>query len=52
MISNNGYIDKLDDLVDKHNNTYHKTIKIRSIYVKITSYIDFDIETNDRDFKF
>ena len=26
-ISKNVYIDKLDDTVNKHNNTYHSTIK-------------------------
>ena len=25
-ISRNEYIDELDDIVDEHNNTYHKTI--------------------------
>ena len=33
-ISKNVYIDKLDDIVDKCNNTYHTTIKIKPIYVK------------------
>ena len=27
LISKNVYIDKLDDIVNKHNNTYHSTIK-------------------------
>ena len=27
-ISKNVYIDKLDDIVNKYNNTYHKTIKV------------------------
>ena len=27
-ISKNMYIDKLDDIVDKYNNKYHRTIKI------------------------
>ena len=27
-ISKNVYIDKLNDIVDEYNNTYHKTIKI------------------------
>ena len=26
-ISKNVYIDKLEDIVDEYNNTYHKTIK-------------------------
>ena len=33
-ISKNVYIDKLDDIVDEYNNTYHTTIKMKSIDVK------------------
>ena len=29
LISKNVYIDKLPDIVHEHNNTYHKTIKIK-----------------------
>ena len=29
-ISKNVYIDKLDDIINKYNNTYHRTIKIKS----------------------
>ena len=28
-ISQNVYIDKLDDIVNKYNNTYHNTIKMK-----------------------
>ena len=28
-VSKNVYIDKLDDIVNKYNNTYHSTIKIK-----------------------
>ena len=28
-ISQNVYIDKLDDIVNKYNNTYHSTIKMK-----------------------
>ena len=28
-ISQNVYIDKLDDIVNKYNNTYHGTIKMK-----------------------
>ena len=41
-ISQNAYIDKLDDIVNKYNNTYHKTIKIKPFDVKSSTYIDFD----------
>ena len=33
-ISKNVYIDKLDDIVDEYNNTYHKTIKMKPVDVK------------------
>ena len=28
------YIDKLDDIVNKYNNIYHRTIKVKPVYVK------------------
>ena len=33
-ISKNGCIDKLDDIVNKYNNAYHRIIKTKSIVVK------------------
>ena len=48
-ISKNVYIDKLDDIVNEHNNTYHRTIKIKPIDVKDNTYIDFGEEVNDKD---
>ena len=30
-ISKNVYIDKLDDIVNKQNNTYHRTIKVKPV---------------------
>ena len=33
------YIDKLDDIVYKHNNTYHRSIKMNSVDVKSSTYI-------------
>ena len=33
-ISKNVYFDVLDDIVDKYNNTYHSTIKMKPIDVK------------------
>ena len=50
-ISKNVYIDELDDIVDKYNNTYHKTIKMKPIDVEDNTYIDFE-EVNDKDPKF
>ena len=34
------YIDKLDDIVNIYNNTYHSTIKMKPIDVKSNTYID------------
>ena len=34
-ISKNVYIDKLDDIVDEYNNTYHTTIKMKLLMLKI-----------------
>ena len=33
-ISKNVCIDKLDDIVDKYNNAYHRTIKMKPVDVK------------------
>ena len=51
-ISKNVYIDKLDDIVNKYNNTYHRTIKMKPVDVKDNTYIDFEKEVNDKDPKF
>ena len=40
-ISQNEYIDKLDDIVNKYNNTYHRTIKMKPVDVKDSTYIGF-----------
>ena len=36
----NVYIDKLDDIVNEYNNTYHRTIKMKPADVKDNTYID------------
>ena len=51
-ISKNVYIDKLDDIVDEYNNTYHRTIKMKPVDVKDNTYIDFFEKVNDKDSKF
>ena len=48
-VSKNVFIDKLDDIVDKHNNTYHSTIKMRPLDVKSSTYINSSEEINDED---
>ena len=51
-ISKNVYIDKLDDIVKKYNNTYHNSIKMKPIDVKDNTYIDLKKESNGKDPKF
>ena len=48
-ISKNVYIDKLDDVVNKYNNTYHNTIKMKPVDVKSSTYIEFSKQINDKD---
>ena len=40
-ISKNLYIDILSDIVIKHNNTYHRTIKMKPVNVNSSTYIDY-----------
>ena len=51
-ISKNVYIDKLDDIVDEYNNTYHTAIKMKPADVKDNTYINADKEINNKDPKF
>ena len=51
-ISENMYVEKLDDIVNKCSNKYHRKIEITSFDVKSSTYIDFDKENNKRDPKF
>ena len=51
-ISKNVYIDKLDDIVKKYNNTYHESIKMKPVNVKDNTYISFKKEVNDKNPKF
>ena len=51
-ISKNVYVNKLDDLVNEYNNTYHRTIKMKPIEIKDNTYIDSSKENNDENPKF
>ena len=46
------YIDKLVDIVNKYNNTYDSTIKVKLIDVKPNIYNDSSKEINEKDPKF
>ena len=47
--SKNVYIDKLDGIVNKYNNTYHRTIKMKPVGVKPNIYINFSKENNNKE---
>ena len=51
-ISKNVYIDKLDDILKKYNNTHHTSIKMKPVDVKDNTYIGFKKEVNDKNHKF
>ena len=42
------YIDQLDGIINKHNNTYNKTIKMKSVDVKSSTYIEFNKVNNKK----
>ena len=44
------YINKLEDIVNEYNITYHITIKVKPIDAKNNAYIDSEV--NDKDYKF
>ena len=46
------YIDELNDIVNKYNNKYHRTIKLKHVDVKDNTYIDFIKGVNEKDLKF
>ena len=46
------YIDKLDDILDEYNNTYHTTTKMKPADVKDNTYINAGKEINNKDPKF
>ena len=52
LISKIVYIHKLDDIVNSYNNTYYRTIKMKPLNVKQSTYINSSKEINDEDPKF
>ena len=42
----------LDSIVDKYNNTYHNSIKMKPIDVKSKSHAEYNVDCNDKDPKF
>ena len=52
VVSKNVYFDVLDDIVDKYNNTVHRSIKMEPIYVTSDSYAEYNEDSNEKDPKF
>ena len=51
-ISKNVYFDVLDDIVNKYNNTVHRTTKMKPINVTDDSFVEYNEESNKKDPKF
>ena len=51
-IGKNVYIDDLDDIVKKYNNTVHSSIEMKPKDVSDYSFVEFSEETNENDPKF
>ena len=48
-VSKNVYIDRLDDIANVYNNTYHRTIKVKPVDVKDNTYIDkTELHSNEK----
>ena len=51
-ISKNVFIDKLIEMVNKYNNTYHRTLKMKPVDVNPNMYFNFNKENNKESPKF
>ena len=51
-VSKDVYIDNLDDIINKYNNTYHSTIEMKTVDVKPNTYIESGKEIYYQDPKF
>ena len=51
-ISKDVYYKVLDDIVDKYNNTWHSTVKMKPKNVKDDNFTEYVEESNEKDPKF
>ena len=51
-ISRNVYFDALDNIVNKYNNTVHRTIRMKPVDVTSDSYAEYNEHSNEKDPKF
>ena len=47
-VSKNVYFDVLDDIVNKYNNTVHRTIKLKPTDVTSDSYAEYNEDSNEK----
>ena len=52
IISKNVYFDVLDNIVNKYNNTVHRSIKMKLIDVTSDSYAEYNEDSNENNLKF
>ena len=43
------YNDKLGDIANEYNNTYHRTIKMKPVGVKSDFYAEYNANSNNKD---
>ena len=51
-VSKNVYFDVFDDIVNKYNNTVHRTIKMKPIDVTSDSYAEYNEDSKEKNPKF
>ena len=51
-VSKNLYFDVLDDIVNKYNNTLHRTIKMKPVDLTSDSYAEYNEDSTEKDPKF
>ena len=47
IVLKNFYFDVLDDIVNKYNNTFHRTIKMKPLNVTPDSYAEYNKDSNE-----
>ena len=52
LLSKNLFIDKLANIVNKYNNTYNSTIKMKPVDIKLSKYLNFGMKNNEKNSKF
>ena len=52
VVSKNVCFDVLDDIVNKYNNTVHRTIKMKPIDVTSDSYAEYNKDSSEKEPKF